>query len=130
VATGLISIKAHYAEAIYSGRKRAEFRKHSFPVDVERALLYVTLPTGLVTGEFSIREQVVAHPEVLWERFAKMAGIDEAGFFAYYEGRQRGVALVVRHVIQWKTPLTLNQIGVFNGAPMSMKTIEDVPPVR
>ena len=98
MATGLISIKAHYAEAIYSGRKRAEFRKHSFPVDVER--------------------------------FAKMAGIDEAGFFAYYEGRQRGVALVVRHVIQWKTPLTLNQIGVFNGAPMSMKTIEDVPPVR
>lgn len=122
MATGLISIKSEFAEAILEGRKRVEFRKQSFPVEVERVLMYVTLPTGLVIGEISIREQVVASPEVLWERFAKVAGVDEARFFAYYEGRSRGVAMVIRDCARWQKPLTLRQIGI-KRAPLSFVTI-------
>jgi predicted transcriptional regulator len=125
MAVALVSIKEQFANAIFAGDKCVEFRKTSLPVEVDRLLFYVTKPTGLVMGECRVIEQVVATPSTLWDQFSSVAGVDEVAFREYYLGRLRGVGIVIERARRFNTPLTLEQIGVFGGPPMSMITLKE-----
>ena len=51
----LMSIHPGYAEAILSGRERAEFRKRPLAEDVRTVLIYATAPVSAMSGWFTVQ---------------------------------------------------------------------------
>ena len=77
----LLSIKPDYAEAIFSGRKRFEFRRSIFRHDIRVVIVYITSPVGQVVGEFSVEDIITDDVDALWDRTETQAGIYRNGFF-------------------------------------------------
>lgn len=50
----LLSIKPQFANAIFNGGKRFEYRKVIFKKKVSSIQVYVTKPIGKIVGEFEI----------------------------------------------------------------------------
>jgi len=92
----LLSIKPQFAEKIFSGSKRFEFRKrvHKNP-NVNTVVVYVTKPIGKVVGEFSIREIHADSPRGLWRKTKGHSGIGAPEFDQYFQGRGIGFAIEV-----------------------------------
>jgi predicted transcriptional regulator len=113
-----LSIRAPYAEAIFRGEKRFEFRRAIFRKTVDVVVVYTTSPTSLVVGEFDVTEIISESIEELWSRTSQYAGIDQELFFNYFKGRGIGHAIAIGKVRKYKKPLELS--GAFGiRAPQS-----------
>ena len=108
--SALMSIRPQFVNAILDGSKRVEFRKRRLAVDVSRVVIYTTSPVQAVVGEFTIADQVVDTPQALWQRYAAVAGIDYAAFFKYFAGFTDAVGIVIDEVLEYKTPLSLDEV--------------------
>src|SRR5438309_11217740 len=73
----LLSIKPRYAEAIFRGEKRFEFRRVIFRKPVKVVVVYTTSPVSRVAGEFDIEGIISDTVEGLWKRTKHQAGIDK-----------------------------------------------------
>ena len=85
-----MSIHPGYAEAILSGRKRAEFRKRPLAEDVRTVLIYATAPVSAIVGWFTVRGTLKAAPEDIWRQLHSVGEICWHDFTNYYSGRQFG----------------------------------------
>ena len=94
----LLSIKPEYSSAIFRGDKKFEFRRRSFSRHVDVVVVYVTAPVRRVVGEFDVCSIINESVSSLWERTKRFAGVDEAFFFRYFEGRECGFAIEVGEV--------------------------------
>src|SRR6185312_2248498 len=103
----LLSIRPPYAEAIFRGEKRFEFRRAIFRKAVDVVVVYITSPTCLVMGEFDVTDVISESVEDLWNRTSRHAGIDRNGFFDYFRGRDVGHAIAIGRVRKYRTPLEL-----------------------
>lgn len=65
----MMAIKPKYAEAIYAGKKRWEFRKAPPPVP-GWVLLYESAPVSAVTGKVFLAAKIQGEPGCVWG-FAK-----------------------------------------------------------
>jgi len=65
----IMAIKPKYAEAIYAGKKRWEFRKAPPPVP-GWVLLYESAPVSAITGKVFLGAKIQGEPSVVWG-FAK-----------------------------------------------------------
>src|SRR5688572_2984637 len=81
----LLSIHPGYAEAIFEGTKRVEFRRWRFGVDVSVVVVYATQPVGQIIGWFEVDGVDEGTPLSLWRRYSSCAGIDRASYLAYFE---------------------------------------------
>jgi predicted transcriptional regulator len=104
-----LSIKKPYADAIFSGEKRFEFRRSIFRKPVEVVVVYVTSPTGQVAGEFDVCEVIAETVEDLWNRTSSHAGIGRERFFEYFSGCDVGYAIVIGEVRKYQKPLDLGE---------------------
>ena len=79
----VLSIKPEYAEAIFSGKKRFEFRRSIFRADIQVVIVYITNPVGQVAGEFSVKDIITDDVDALHGTAPRilMAGIDRRKFF-------------------------------------------------
>jgi predicted transcriptional regulator len=102
-----LSIRPQYAEAIFSGKKRFEFRRAIFKHDIKVVVVYITNPVGQVAGEFKVEDVITDDIYALWERTETQAGIDRTVFFDYFAGRAIGHAIVIGKVQRYKQPLDL-----------------------
>jgi predicted transcriptional regulator len=123
----LLSIRPHFAEAIFAGAKVVEFRRRRLPEDISRLILYETYPHQRVTGECRVLGQEVSAPDAIWEWARFHGALSEAEFVKYFSGSAYAVAIVVGHVRRWDSPRTLAQIGV-TSPPQSWKRLA-CPPV-
>jgi|HubBroStandDraft_1064217.scaffolds.fasta_scaffold767569_1 predicted transcriptional regulator len=105
----VLSIKPEYAEAIFSGKKRFEFRRSIFRADIQVVIVYITSPVGQVAGEFSVKDIITDDVDALWDRTEKMAGIDRKVFTDYFAGRDVGHAIVIGNVKRYDQPLDLQK---------------------
>jgi predicted transcriptional regulator len=103
----LLSIRPAYADAIFRGEKRFEFRRAIFRKTVDVVVVYITSPTCLVVGEFDVTDVISDSVEGLWNRTSSYAGIDRDGFFNYFRGRDVGHAIAIGNVRKYRTPLEL-----------------------
>jgi len=102
----LLSIKPEFANKIFSGEKKFEFRKRAFRnIEVQTIVVYSTMPVGRIIGEFTIKQIHQDSPESIWLKTKKMSGIDEDFFNEYYEGRDLAVAIEVGKTILYKKPI-------------------------
>lgn len=92
----LLSIKPEFAEQIFAGTKRYEFRKAVFKrEDLDGVLVYASSPVQRVIGEFKIETIIADDPESVWQRTQRFAGISREYFMSYFGGRDRAYAIKV-----------------------------------
>ncbi len=104
----LLSIKPEFAELIFDGSKKYEFRKAIFKNShVKTVVVYASHPIQLVIGEFDIDKILKDEPERLWKETREYSGISEEFFFDYFAERNIGFAIKVKEARRYKKPLCL-----------------------
>ena len=106
----LLSIKPEYAQKIFNGRKRYEFRRTIFKQEgVQTAVVYVTHPISKVVGEFCIEKVISDRLDRLWNDTKENAGISEEVYLEYFHGKNIGYALKIRKAIKYKKALCIKK---------------------
>jgi predicted transcriptional regulator len=104
----LLSIKPEFAEKIFQGIKKYEFRKALFKNrDVKKVVVYASAPISKVVGEFEIDHILEHEKELLWAKTKKHSGIPKDYFDEYFYGREKGYAIKIRKSRLYKIPLDL-----------------------
>ena len=102
----LLSIKPKYVEAIVGGSKRYEFRKSIFTAKIiEKVYIYSTAPVKRIVGAFGLRRIIEDHPKQLWNQLHKFSGLNDAEFFSYFSGAERGFAIEIDSVEEFENPI-------------------------
>lgn len=102
----LLSIKPEYAEKIFSGEKRYEFRKAVFKNQhIQTVVVYATMPVGKIIGEFNIKQILKDEPEHIWEITKEFSGINKSFFNEYFNGRNFAFAIEVDKPKLYKKPI-------------------------
>lgn len=91
----LLSIKPEYAEKIFSGEKKFEFRKCKFKKDISTVVVYVSSPVKRIIGEFEVEEILQGSPRFLWQKTEGRGGISKDSFFKYFSGKENGIAIKI-----------------------------------
>ena len=73
--TILLSVNPEYVDKIFAGSKKYEFRKRLANRDVDKIIIYSTMPVMKVVGEVQVIKTISASPTALWEYTKKFAGI-------------------------------------------------------
>jgi predicted transcriptional regulator len=102
----LLSIRPHFAERIFNGTKKYEYRKTIFSrADVKKVVVYVPNPVKRIVGEFRIAEIIWDKPENLWLKTRSFAGIDRDFFLHYFVGKDKGYAISIKYTKKYETPI-------------------------
>jgi len=104
----LLSIKPEYAEKIFDGEKRFEFRRSIFKnPDITHIVVYASSPTQKVIGEFEIIDIVHENISILWDITRKYSGISKENFFNYFSDKKKGYAIQIGNITEYDQPLSL-----------------------
>lgn len=106
----LLSIKPEFAELIFSGIKKYEYRKQIFKQDVNTVVVYASSPVQKIIGEFSIENIEHENIETLWEKTEDYSGISYEYFSEYFINREYGYAIKVANTNRYKNPISLNKL--------------------
>jgi predicted transcriptional regulator len=102
-----LSIKPEYAEAIFSGAKRFEFRRSIFREDVQVIVVYMSSPVMQVVGEFNVEGIITDDVQSLWDQTEEHAGIERDVFMDYFSGKDKGHAIKIGSVRRYSEPRDL-----------------------
>ena len=106
----LLSIKPEYAEKIFDGSKKYEFRRTVFKdPSVKTIVVYASWPVQKVIGEFEIELILNCDLKTLWEKTKDFAGITEKFFFDYFDNKEKGYAIKVMKTKRYKTALCIKE---------------------
>ena len=105
----LLSIKPEYANKIFSGEKKFEYRKSIFKREIKFIVVYVTKPVGMIIGEFEIDKIISDTPKQIWDLTKEHSGIEEDKFRNYFLNRETGFAIKVKEAKLYKHSKTLKE---------------------
>lgn len=109
--TGLLSIHEKYADEIFAGTKKFEFRRKAPRLDGHtRFLIYVPGSRKELAGEMVVTEVISKSPQALWRETRAQAGISHEAFMAYFKGRDVAYALVIKQAKRYANPTPLEEI--------------------
>src|SRR5689334_2187195 len=84
----LLSIRPRFAEQIFAGLKRYEFRRVVFrSTCVSKILVYASHPVRRVIGEFEVAGILALEARELWKKTGRHSGIQKQYFEDYFKGR-------------------------------------------
>lgn len=122
----LLSIKPEFADKIFNGTKKYEFRKSVFREHgVSTVVVYATRPVGKIVGEFDVSDVLCETPSDLWRITKKYSGITKDFFDEYFAGRDVSFALAVGDVRRFEPPLNPSEVLKNFTAPQSYMYIAD-----
>jgi predicted transcriptional regulator len=101
----LLSIKPEYAEKIFSGEKRYEFRKRKPKQVVDRVFVYECHPSKRIVGWFSVSRIHSGAPSEIWERCKDSGGIEEEAYFSYCHGKKMIHAFEIDEIFRFDRPM-------------------------
>jgi predicted transcriptional regulator len=121
----LLSIKPEFAEKIFNGTKKYEFRRSVFKnQNIKTIVVYASSPVQQVIGEFEIDSILNDVPQQLWNRTKEFSGISERFFFDYFGDKEKGYAIKIKHTTRYEKALSLKDD--FNVVPpQSFLYLED-----
>lgn len=106
----LLSIKPEFAEKIFEGSKRFEFRRIVFKNrDVSKIVVYASAPISKVIGEFEIDDIIQKELSELWEETKDFSGISKDYFDQYFFGKNQGFAISVKNPSRYENPLNIKE---------------------
>ncbi|MCE5238997.1 ASCH domain-containing protein [bacterium] len=117
----MLSIHPRYADAIFQGQKKVEFRRRGFGRDVSHVVVYSTKPVEGITGVFTVETIEYASPVHLWRRYRAVSGLSASRFFEYYAGACEGVAIKVARAARLSKPVRLAEVGARLTPPQSFR---------
>lgn len=104
----LLSIKPKYAELIFNGTKKFEFRRTIFKnIEVKTVVVYASSPVQKVIGEFQIEEILNSDLGSLWQTTKQHAGIEENFFYQYFNNKKQGFAIKINKPVKYKKAFCL-----------------------
>ena len=116
----LLSIKPEFAEAIFSGMKRFEFRRAIFRQDqIEKVYVYASRPICMVIGEFEVEKILSSNPRSLWKTTKQASGISKKYFDEYFDGRKVAHAMKISSPRRYNEPLSLLEMFSISRPPQS-----------
>ncbi|MFM2376103.1 MAG: hypothetical protein RLZZ165_1200 [Bacteroidota bacterium] len=123
----LLSIKPEFAEKIFDGTKKYEFRRAIFKNrDVKTVVVYASSPVQKVIGEFEIGLILEGDLHSLWNQTKDKAGIEESYFYDYFGDKSTGYAIQIKVTKRYKVPLSLrDSFGI--APPQSFSYLGDAP---
>ena len=112
----ILSIKPEFANKIFDGTKRFEFRKAIFKdANVKTVIVYASSPVQRVIGEFEIEKIINNDLDTLWNLTRVFSGISEDYFYEYFANRDIGYAIQIRKTTKYRIPKCLK--SDFNMVP-------------
>lgn len=104
----ILSIKPEFANKIFDGTKKFEFRKTIFKNDkIKTVIVYASSPVQKVIGEFEI-EKIINHDlDTLWGITQHHSGISEDYFYEYFAEKEIGYAIKIKKTKKYKAPKCL-----------------------
>lgn len=121
----LLSIKPQYAELIFKGQKKYEFRRSIFKRDdINKIIVYASSPVCKVIGEFVVGEVIADEIQALWKKTMAHAGISKNDFFGYFANKDFGYAIKIRKHLTYSSPVGIKEaFGI--SPPQSFAYVED-----
>lgn len=115
----LLSIKPEFAEKIFNGTKKYEFRKSIFKnKEVDTVVVYASSPWQYVIGEFKIESILNDNVDSIWKQTREYSGISEEFYRMYFAHKTNAFAIKIGRVTKYKKPKLLRDYHV-NHAPQS-----------
>ncbi|MDX6181106.1 hypothetical protein SGQ44_03005 [Flavobacterium sp. Fl-77] len=106
----VLSIKPQFANKIFDGTKKFEFRKAIFKnQNVTSVLVYASSPVQKVIGEFEIEKIFNLDLKELWDKTKEYSGITEDYFYEYFENREHGFAIEIKNKRRFENPKCLKE---------------------
>jgi len=106
----LLSIKPEYANRIFSGEKKYEFRRAIFKDQkVTHIVVYASSPLRKVVGEFEVVNIIHEDVKALWNKTGSVAGISESKYFDYFSNRGKGYAIQIGKTKKYKPSHSLKE---------------------
>lgn len=106
----ILSIKPEYANKIFSGSKKFEFRRSIFKnKEVTKIIVYASSPVSKIIGEFEISKILHKDLKSLWKLTKESSGITEKYYYDYFIGKEDGFALEVKKVKKYKKVLCIKE---------------------
>lgn len=106
----VLSIKPQFANKIFDGTKKFEFRKAIFKnQNVTSVLVYASSPVQKVIGEFEIGEIFNFDLKTLWDKTKEHSGITEDYFYKYFADRKNGFAIQIKNKKRFANPKCLKE---------------------
>ncbi len=104
----LLSIKPEFAEMIFNGTKKYEFRRSIFKKrNVETVIVYASSPVQRVIGEFEIDTILYDDLENLWKETKEFSGISKDYFFEYFNNKKQGYAIKIKRTKRYEKDLSI-----------------------
>ena len=118
--TVLLSIKPEFAEKIFTGLKRFEFRRVIFrSPNVTTVVVYASSPVQRVIGEFIIGGILSLDKQELWKRTREHSGIEKEYFDLYFGGRKTAHAIEIASPKRYRRPVKLATLCESRRPPQS-----------
>jgi len=118
----LLAIKPEFAEKIFNGIKKVEYRRIIFKSDkITSIVVYASSPVQKIIGEFEIDEVLIGSPEQLWDATSQEAGISKSCFDQYFADKDTGYAIRIKSVKKYRTPLCLKLDFKISHPPQSFQ---------
>lgn len=106
----LLSIKPKYAELIFEGKKKYEFRRSIFKNrSVKTIIVYSSSPVQKVIGEFEIEKILNEDVQSLWNKTKRYAGVEEETFYKYFSNKEEGFAIKIKSIKKYQKALCLKK---------------------
>lgn len=111
----LMSIKTEYANEIFCGNKKVEFRKR-FCTKFNSAVVYSSGVDRKLIGYFTPDKIELLSPREIWKKYGWCGGISESKFNHYYESSEIGLAIIIKNFYKFPEKLSPNVFfgGKFN----------------
>lgn len=107
----LISLERRHANNVLSGSKTVEFRRRRMDVGVGATVwIYEKMPAGRVVGTATVAAVFYLTPAYMWRKFSSVAGLSKAEFFQYFEGVDKGFAVLLRQPTVLCSPVPLSEL--------------------
>lgn len=114
----VISINPKHVQNIINGSKKYEYRTKAAKEDVNKIIIYETMPIKKVVAEVEIIDVLMMKPSDLWDQTKRQSGITKEFFDAYFSGRQIAYAYRLGNVKVYDSPKDLIEFGL-KSAPQS-----------
>lgn len=116
--TIVISINPKHVKNIINGTKKYEYRTRAAKQDVNKIIIYETIPVKKIVAEAEIVEVLVMKPNDLWNETKELSGITKEFFDKYFKNKKVAYAYRLGNVKVYDEPKELVEFGL-KSAPQS-----------
>lgn len=123
-AIALIPIHSRFADEIYDGTKRFEYRCVMPRRPIGILVFYETSPVCAITGCALVKGALEDTPSNVWRLTSGGSGISRSEYENYYSGKKRAVAICVDDSVAFDSWIKLKDVNVLT-PPQSIRYLGD-----